>query len=225
MTSEKSNTSVRRRRIAGERPQRDDRALVRRRSAGSRRILGRNVADRRTTSDGSSRETWRPDRTILAWFVPLCVLSVIAAGFAIGLGVLELTDDDPLDQAAREDAVAPAGQAAEALLSFRYDTLDQELESERGLMTDSYADEFLNVFPPQAKAMTTRQQSTVESRVLAAAPLECGEECSDESVQVLVFLDTETTVAGEAPEVAPNRAVMTMQGHDGEWRVAGIELF
>ncbi len=169
--------------------------------------------------------SWRPDRRTLAWFVPLCVLAVVAVGLAIGFGVREWRDDDPLDAAAREDAVAPAGQAAEALLSFRYDTLDQELESERDLMTDSYADEFLNVFPPQAKALTTRRQSTVESRVLAAAPLECGEECSDDSVQVLVFLDTETTVAGAAPEVAPNRVVMTMQRDNGAWRVAGIDLF
>ena len=153
------------------------------------------------------------------------MLSVVAAGFAIGLGVLELRDDDPLDAAAREDAVAPAGQAAEALLSFRYDTLGQELESERSLMTDSYAAEFLNVFPEQAQDVTTEKQATVESRVLAAAPLECGEECSDTSVRMLVFLNTETTVAGEAPEVAPNRAVITMQPDDGEWRVAGIDLF
>jgi Mce-associated membrane protein len=149
----------------------------------------------------------------------------VAAGVAIGLGVRERRDDDPLGAAARDDAVAPAGRAAEALLSFRYDTLEQELQSERGLMTDSYADEFLNVFPPEAQAATTDKQATVESRVLAAAPMECGVECSDDSVRVLVYLNTETTVAGEAPEVAPNRAVMTMQEDGGEWRVAGIELF
>ncbi|MFL6134096.1 MAG: hypothetical protein ACJ72A_14920, partial [Nocardioidaceae bacterium] len=84
---------------------------------------------------------------------------------------------------------------------------------------------FLQVFPQQVKKVTRERQATVKSQVLAAAPLECGEECSDDSVQVLVFLNTETTVAGEAPDVSPNRAVMTMQRDDGEWRVAGIDLF
>jgi Mce-associated membrane protein len=215
MTSSKPSTSIRRRRIAGER------------SRPAERPAPKPAAPRgpRKPPAAPSATGWRPDRTTLAWFVPLCVLAVVAAGLAIGLGVRELRDDDPLDAAAREDAVAPAGQAAEALLSFRYDTLEQELDSERGLMTDSYADEFLNVFPDQALDMTTKQQATVESRVLAAAPLECGEECSGDSVRVLVFLNTETTVAGEAPKVSPNRAVMTMQEDDGEWLVAGIDLF
>jgi Mce-associated membrane protein len=221
MTSSKANTSVRRRRIAGERSRPGERPAPK---AAAPKQASPPRGPRKPPS-APSATGWRPNRQTLAWFVPLCVLSVVAAGFAIGLGVLELTDDDPLDAAAREDAVAPAGQAAEALLSFRYDTLDQELESERGLMTDSYADEFLNVFPPQAREVTTDRQATVESRVLAAAPLECGDQCSDDSVQVLVFLDTETTVAGEAPDVSPNRAVMAMQREDGEWRVAGIDLF
>jgi Mce-associated membrane protein len=215
MTSGKSSTPVRRRRIAGER------------SRPAERVAQRPAPPRgpRRPPSAPSAAGWRPDRWTLAWFVPLCVLAVVAAGFAIGLGVRELRDGDPLDAAAREDAVAPAGQAAEALLSFRYDTLDQELESERGLMTGAYADEFLNVFPEEAQDVTTQRQATVESRVLAAAPLECGAECSDDSVRVLVFLDTETTVAGEAPKVSPNRAVMTMQRADGAWRVAGIDLF
>jgi Mce-associated membrane protein len=158
--------------------------------------------------------------------VPLCVLAVVATGLAIGLGVLEQrTDDDVAAAAAREDAVAPAGHAAETLLSFRYDTLDEELRSEQDLMTDSYADEFLNVFPDQALDLTTQTQATVESTVLAAAPLECGEECSAATVEVLVYVNTEATVAGQSPEVSPNRAVVTMQREGDAWLVGGIELF
>jgi len=152
------------------------------------------------------------------------VLAFVAAGLAIGLGVLQ-TRDDGLDAAARQDAVAPAGQAAEALLSFRYDTLDQELPSERDLMTDSYAEEFLNVFPDQARRLTAKQQATVKSTVLAAAPMECGEDCSSDRVDVLVYLNSESSVRGQAPEVNPNRAVMTMSHEGDRWLVDGIELF
>lgn len=221
MTSEKSPTSVRRRRIAGERSRPTERPAPQPKSKPRPAPSG---GPPRGPGDVRSTAGWRPDRPTLAWFVPLCVLAFVAAGVAIGLGVLEARDGGG-DLEDRVDAVAPAGQAAEALLSFRYDTLEAELESERGLMTDSYAEEFRNVFPDQAQDLTSEQQATVESTVLAAAPLECGDECSSESVDVLLYLNTEAAVRAEAPEVNPNRAVVTMNLEGDQWLVDGIELF
>jgi Mce-associated membrane protein len=220
MTSEKSPTSVRRRRIAGERSRPTERPAP---PPSSKPKPASKGGPPRGPSDARSTAGWRPGRPTLAWFVPLCVLTFAAAGVAIGLGVLEARDDGDLQD--REDAVAPAGQAAEELLSFRYDTLEAELESERELMTDSYAEEFLNVFPDQAQDLTSERQATVESTVLAAAPLECGDECSSESVDVLLYLNTEAAVQAEAPEVNPNRAVVTMNLEGDQWLVDGIELF
>ena len=215
MTTEQTPTSVRRRRIAGERsrPAEQPKPKPAPKGSGPRR-----------PRDPERPTGWRPDRPTLAWFVPLCVLAVVAAGLVGWLGLSEWRADD-LDAAARDDAVAPAGQAAEALLSFRYDTLERELESERELMTDSYAEEFLNVFPEAAKNLTTQTQATVESTVLAAAPMECGAECSADSVDVLLYLNSEAAVRGEVPEVNPNRAVVTMSKEGDRWLVDGIELF
>jgi Mce-associated membrane protein len=220
MSPDKTSTPVPRRRIAGERSRPAERAAERPpapkpdpKGGGPRRPL-------RPKRDSG----WRPGRRTLAWFVPLCVLAFVAAGLAIGLGVLQARGDG-LDAETRQGAVAPAGQAAEALLSFRYDTLDQELKSEQGLMTDSYAEEFLNVFPDQARELTAQQQATVKSTVLAAAPVECGEQCSDDSVDVLLYLNSESSVQGQAPEVNPNRAVVTMRHEGDRWLVDGIQLF
>jgi Mce-associated membrane protein len=214
MTTEQPPTAVRRRRIAGERSRPAEQPEPKPAPKGG---PSRPRDPKRTPG-------WRPDRPTLAWFVPLCVLAVVAAGLVGWLGVSELRTDD-LDAEAREDAVAPAGQAAEALLSFRYDTLERELETERELMTDSYAEEFLNVFADAARKLTTRTQATVESTVLAAAPIECGAECSADSVDVLLYLNSEVAVRGEVPEVNPNRAVVTMSEDGDRWLVDGIELF
>ena len=219
MTPDKTPTPVRRRRIAGERSRPAERPAEQ--TAPKPDPKGGGPRRPRPPRTAGGR---RPNRRTMAWFVPLCVLAFVAAGFAIGLGVLQLRDDG-LDAAARQDAVAPAGQAAEALLSFRYDTLDQELQSERDLMTDSYAEEFLNVFPDQARRLTAQQQATVKSTVLAAAPMECGEECSSDRVDVLVYLNSESSVRGQVPEVNPNRAVITMRHEGDRWLVDGIELF
>ena len=219
MTPDKTSTPVRRRRIAGERSRPAERPTEQTAPKPAPKGGGPRRPRPPRTASG-----WRPSRRTLAWFVPLCVLAFVAAGLAIGFGVLQMRDDG-LDAAARQEAVAPAGQAAEALLSFRYDTLDQELQSERDLMTDSYAEEFLNVFPDQARQLTAKQQATVKSTVLAAAPMECGEECSSDRVDVLVYLNSESSVRGQAPEVNPNRAVMTMSHEGDRWLVDGIELF
>ena len=219
MTTDQTPTSVRRRRIAGERSRRTERSE----SKPAPTPAPKGGGPRRPR-DPEPTTGWRPDRPTLAWFVPLCVLAVVAAGLVIWRGVVEMRDDG-LDAEAREDAVAPAGQAAEALLSFRYDTLEQELASERDLMTDSYAEEFLNVFPDAAQDLTTEQQATVESTVLAAAPMECGTECSADSVDVLLYLNSEAAVRGEVPEVNPNRAVVSMSRDGDRWLVDGIELF
>jgi Mce-associated membrane protein len=219
MTTDQTPTSVRRRRIAGERSRPAERPEPKPAPKAPPNGNGpRRPRDPKLTTG------WRPDRSTLAWFIPLCVMAVVAAGLAIWLGVRELRADD-LDAEARADAVPPAGQAAEALLSFRYDTLEAELESERELMTDSYAEEFLNVFPDAAQDLTAQERATVESTVLAAAPMECGAECSADRVDMLLYLNSEAAVQGEVPEVNPNRAVVSMSREGDRWLVDGIELF
>lgn len=208
---DKTPTTVRRRRIAGER------------SRTSTRPGGCRPRPPKPPRPARVGAAWRPGPRTLAWFVPLCVLALAAAALAGWLGYREHRGSQI--EAAREDAVAPAGQAAEALLSFRYDTLQSELESERDLLADSYAEKFLNVFPGQARQITSQQQATVESTVLAAGPLECGADCSPDEVDVLVYLNVESAVQGQAPEVKANRAVVRMTQQDGEWRVGGIDLF
>ena len=55
--------------------------------------------------------------------------------------------------------------------------------------------------------------------------MECGEECSSDRVDVLVYLNSESSVRGQVPEINPNRAVMTMSHEGDRWLVDGIELF
>jgi Mce-associated membrane protein len=205
--------NVRRRRIAGERARKDET-----RPAPAPK---RERPVKRPSSPPAAG--WRPGQRTYAWFVPLCVVALAAVVLAGWWGYRDYRGGQIDD--ARTDAVAPAGQAMEAVLTYRFDTLDAELESEADLMTDSYAERFLKIFPAQAKQAASDAQATVESTVLAAAPLECGDDCSSDRVGVLVYLDTESTVQGKAPEVTANRAIVTMEREDGTWRVGEIELF
>jgi methylphosphotriester-DNA--protein-cysteine methyltransferase len=151
------------------------------------------------------------------------VVTVIAAVLAAVLGYrASRAQADPAAAAPAKDAVASAADATETLLSFRYDTLARELDEEASLMTQAYAQRFGSTFSAQARARLTEQQMMTESTVLAAARLECGEDCPSDRVQVLVFFDKMTTKGAGDPEYTPDRAILSMQRDGSVWLVDEI---
>ena len=149
---------------------------------------------------------------------------MVAAVLAVVFGYRAYRAEDAVASVPAKDAVASAAAATETLLSFRFDTLTTELEAEKGLMTPAYAQRFAATFSPEAMTRLTEHQVRVESTVLAQAPLECGEDCPRDRLQVLVFVDKLTTKAGGEPDYAPNRVVVSMQLVGEEWLVDDITV-
>jgi len=147
---------------------------------------------------------------------------VIAAVLAAVFGYRAHHAEGAVAAAPAKDEVASAVDATGTLLSFSYDTLSTELEAENSLMTPAYAQRFGATFSPQAMARLSEQQVTTTSEVLAAARLECGEDCPADRVQVLVFVDKVTTKAGAEPDYSPNRVVVSMRLAGEEWLVDDI---
>lgn len=131
-------------------------------------------------------------------------------------------DDEPVAVMPDKNVVASAVDATTALLSFRFDTLDRELAAESSLMTPAYAQRFGSTFSANARARLTEQQVNISSTVLAAARMECGEDCATDRAQVLVFFDKVTTKGGSEPDYSPNRAIVSMQLDGGAWLVDDI---
>jgi hypothetical protein len=97
-----------------------------------------------------------------------------------------------------------------------------ELEQEADLMTPAYAQRFGLTFSPKARAGLAEQQVTTRSTVLAAAKMECGEECPTDRAQVLVFVDKMTTKGSGEPEYTPDRVIVSMQLDGRVWLVDDI---
>ena len=158
------------------------------------------------------------------WLPALVAITVIATVLAAVFGYrASQAQGDPATTAPAKDAVASAADAAETLLSFRFDTLTDELQQEAGLMTPAYAQRFGSTFTAKARARLTEQQVVTRSTVLAAAPVDCGEDCRTDRAQVLVFVDKMTTRGGGEPEYAPDRVIVTMQRDGTVWLVDDVE--
>lgn len=164
----------------------------------------------------------RPSRRDLVWLVPSTLLAVAA----LVLGVLLVVDppgssDGDLDASRRQASSAAAG-AAETIFSFRYDQLDEHLAASKALMTPAFAKDFEKIAPALTE-LAPQRQIQVQAAVRDAAALPCGDECSPDRADVLVFVDQARLVGGAStPTVFANRIKVSMVKNGDGWRVADI---
>jgi Mce-associated membrane protein len=168
----------------------------------------------------------RPDGTGLRRHVRAIIGStlVLVLGIALlvaGLSHARGSGDDGLD-ASRQQATSAAGTAAETIFSFRYDQLDQHLSASKAVMTPKFAKEFDKIAPALTD-LAPQRKIVVKAVTREAAPLACGDECSETKVNVLVFVDQARLVgSSKQPTVFANRVAVSMvDGADG-WRVDNI---
>jgi Mce-associated membrane protein len=168
----------------------------------------------------------RPDRAGLRRHLPAIIGStlVLVLGIALlvaGLSHARGSGDDGLD-ASRQQATSAAGTAAETIFSFRYDQLDQHLSASKAVMTPKFAKEFDKIAPALTD-LAPQRKIVVKAVTREAAPLACGDECSETKVNVLVFVDQARLVgSSKQPTVFANRVAVSMvDGADG-WRVDNI---
>lgn len=189
----------------------------------SRPVAVPTTATRSSTVEAEDRPPGsRPSRRDLAWLVPGALLAVAA----LVLGVFFVVDppgtsDGDVDTAGRQASSAAAG-AAETIFSFRYDELDEHLKASKALMTPAFAKDFDKIAPALTE-LAPQRQIQVQAAVRDAAALPCGDECSADRADVLVFVDQARLVGGSStPTVFANRIKVSMVKGDDGWRVSNI---
>ncbi|OUZ07163.1 hypothetical protein BHE97_17930 [Aeromicrobium sp. PE09-221] len=191
---------------------------------------GRQRTQAAAEDTGSERSTGarRPRLPVgsLPWRMIIAVI-VLALGLGLaGWGAWSLRGggEAALDAAQRQASRA-AGEAAETIFTFSHDDLDDHEESSKALMTEDFAEEFDKV-APSLRDIAPQREFEVQAQVQDAGAVPCGDDCSTESVQVLVFVDQVRLIAGqedEAPTVLGNRVTMTMVKERGTWLVDEIQ--
>ena len=162
---------------------------------------------------------------VLALLTVLAIVTVLAMASAIYL----FTDyqrasayEDALDQ-----APSSAERAAEAILSYDYESLDSDRDAASRFLTPDYSDEYGDTFDSLVRENATTTRAKVEAEVLASSSmLQSGDESPDR-IPVLLFVNQTTlsTANSGEPTLALNRVRLDMVNIDGTWLVDHITSY
>jgi Mce-associated membrane protein len=167
-------------------------------------------------------------RRTLPWVlvVPLALVAAAAVALATHLTV-EANRAEAYEQALRR-APAAAENAAAAVLAYDFETLEADRDAAAKFLTPEYREDYVETFDALVVDNATATEAVVTAEVLASAPMAVSGERDADRVDVLLFVNQETTssttTAGE-PSVALNRVRLEMVRVDDGWLVDDITSY
>ena len=149
----------------------------------------------------------------------LGVLTVVLAG-AAGAAAWRVEQLDYRNSAGAE-AVAAVRERVPLLLSYRYATLEEDLDTALDQTAGDFTDEYGDLIDDIVRTAATERRIITEANVNAAGVVSVE---GDDEVVVLVFLSQSTTSRSSPdPVVSGSRVEVTMQRMDSDWLIAGLE--
>lgn len=198
--------------------EREKSRLLRHRSregAAERRERSREQAAERRTAEKEQKAA-RPAPApggVPSWL--LAGLGLLAAGLVAATVWMWVAGDDGGDDSAARAAQVAAERAVVPVLSYDYETLDEDQKAAQALMTGSYRTEYDKLF-----AVLEENAPETQTRVTASVVASGIVRASADRVQVLVFVDRPTTNKLSAePVVYKDQVTLSMQLVDGTWLV------
>lgn len=152
----------------------------------------------------------------------LAIVSMVVGTVMLVNGVKDSGGSGDDVATAQSQASAAAASAAESIFSFRYDQLDEHLTTSKALMTPAFAKDFEKIAPALTE-LAPQRKIVVKAMSSEAAALPCGDDCTANKAEVLVFLD-QARLVGDAttPTVFANRVKVSMVRSGGTWLVSDI---
>ena len=148
---------------------------------------------------------------VLPW---LALLLAIAAGF------LKFSDASVRDaDLARIESVHAAKDATVALLSYRADTVEQQLGAARYLLTGTFQDAYTSLTNDVVIPGAKQKQISAAASVPAVASVTA----TTNHAVILVFVDQTTTIGTAAPTSTASSVRVTMDKAGGRWLVSGFD--
>lgn len=117
-------------------------------------------------------------------------------------------------------AVEAAEAGAEAMFSYEYTDVADQLDDAATLLTGDFQSRFEEYASSQVIPAAKERQVTVQAKVVGAAPVRFG----GDTASVLVFLDQVAKSGdGDEPAYTPSQVMMAMDKTDGTWLIDSVE--
>lgn len=148
------------------------------------------------------------------------VIPALALLLAVGAGVLKYLDvSQQAAQRAATESVDAARQTTAAILSYRADTVDKDLNAARDRLTGTFLDSYTTLINGTVIPGAKEKKISTDAKVPAAASVSA---TSNHAV-VLAFVNQTVTIGSGAPTTTPSSVRVTLDKVDGRWLVSGFD--
>jgi Mce-associated membrane protein len=174
----------------------------------------KKVAETRSPAIASAKQGRRM-RILVYVVVPLLAL-ILAAG-AVYTYVTYLYIPHRNDTA-RTESVQAAKDGTEKLLSYKPETVRQQLTDARSLTTGAFRNEYTETTQSVIPGAEKNHVSAVTS-----VPAAASESVTSDHAVVLVFINQTVVVGDQAPTNTPTSVRVTLEREGGKWLISGFQ--
>jgi Mce-associated membrane protein len=148
------------------------------------------------------------------------VLPALVVLLGAGAGLLRWQDvtHRAIDNA-RTESVAAARDATGAILSYKADSVEQDLGSARDRLTGSFLDSFTDLINNVVIPGAREKKISAAAKVSAAASVSA----SAKHAVALVFVNQTIVIGGGAPSGSSSSVRVTLDKVDDRWLVSGFD--
>ena len=180
-----------------------------------------DVAESAAETDNGTRQSPAPF-TRTGWLRPLTlgVLPAVIVLLGAGAGLLAWQDrSHRAVETARAESVQAASDATVAILSYKPDTVEQDLRKASDRLTGSFLESFTDLVNTVVIPGAREKKISAAAQVSAAASVSA---TADRAV-VLVFVNQAVTVEGGAPSGTASSVRVTLDKVDDRWLVSAFD--
>jgi Mce-associated membrane protein len=154
-------------------------------------------------------------RRVLATALPAVVLIL-----ALGVGYLKWLDGKERESLiAAEQSVKAASESTIAILSYKPETVDQDLKSAADRLTAGFRQQYIQLVTDVVAPGAKQQHITAVATVPAAASVIA----TGKQAVVLVFVDQTTTIGNDPPTQSTSSVRVTLDKIDGKWLISQFD--
>ena len=147
-------------------------------------------------------------------------LPAVALILALGVGYLKWLDGTERESGiAAEQSVKSAAESTIAILSYKPESVDQDLTSAADRLTAGFRQQYTQLVTDVVAPGAKQQHITAAATVPAAASVIA----TGKQAVVLVFVDQTTTIGNDPPTQSTSSVRVTLDKIDGKWLISQFD--